>query len=271
MKYEQIPPPASLKEHIRYFWVLTSSAAAALPRSFRTIADGCPGLIFQQPDKGIFFQYDKQLPETFLYGQTTRYAELSLQGAFSTIGIFFYPNALRTIFGIKAEELTDTCMDINAIAEKQGFFLSEQLAAASGTAEQIGILSSFLLLQMRKNCGQQDPVMQYALSCVLESKGSIPLKHLHENLQLSERSFERRFKQYTGISPKLFARICRFQASLDQMRNNKYSKLSDIAYENDYSDQSHFIRAFKEFTGSSPFQYQKQSNEIVENLAAVAI
>jgi AraC-like DNA-binding protein len=82
---------------------------------------------------------------------------------------------------------------------------------------------------------------------------------------LSERTLERRFKQSIGISAKLFSRICRFQESLNQLRKNKYDKLSDIAYENGYADQSHFIRSFKEFTGVSPFDYRKQLKEVAEN------
>jgi AraC-like DNA-binding protein len=99
-----------------------------------------------------------------------------------------------------------------------------------------------------------------------QSDGNISLKNIQKDLQLSERSFERRFKQCVGVSPKLFSRICRFQASLAQLRKNGYNKLSDIAYENEYADQSHFIRAFKEFAGFSPVQYQKKSKEVVENL-----
>jgi AraC-like DNA-binding protein len=73
-----------------------------------------------------------------------------------------------------------------------------------------------------------------------------------------------------GISPKLFSRICRFQATLQQLRTNGFDKLSDIAFEHNYADQSHFIRSFKEFAGVSPFQYQKQFEEIAENLSGPA-
>jgi AraC-like DNA-binding protein len=41
--------------------------------------------------------------------------------------------------------------------------------------------------------------------------------------------------------------------------------LSDIAFENGYADQSHFIRAFQEFAGFTPNQYQKQLLEVVAN------
>ena len=68
-----------------------------------------------------------------------------------------------------------------------------------------------------------------------------------------------------GVSPKLFARISRFQASLSQLRNNDFNKLSDLAFDNDYADQSHFIRSFREFAGFSPHQLRKQSVELLEN------
>jgi AraC-like DNA-binding protein len=108
--------------------------------------------------------------------------------------------------------------------------------------------------------------MQFALSSIIQSKGSVSLITLRETLQLSERSFERKFKQHVGIPPKLFSRIARFQASLNQLKRNQFDKLSDIAFENDYADQSHFIRSFKEFAGCSPFQYQKLGPEVIDNL-----
>jgi AraC-like DNA-binding protein len=33
--------------------------------------------------------------------------------------------------------------------------------------------------------------------------------------------------------------------------------LSDIAFENGYADQSHYVRAFKEFTNITPKDYLK--------------
>lgn len=150
--------------------------------------------------------------------------------------------------------------------ENQGLQLSEQLLHTDSTGERINILSAYLFAQIRRNNRQQDEKIQFALSLILRSRGNISLKELQKNTQLSERSFERRFKQSIGITPKLFSRICRFQASLKQLRKNNYSKLSDIAFENEYADQSHFIRTFQEFAGFSPYQYQKQSTEVDENL-----
>ena len=111
--------------------------------------------------------------------------------------------------------------------------------------------------------------MQFALSEIVRNDGRVSLAELREKLRMSERTFERRFKDFTGISPKLFTRISRFQVSLKQLQVKGYDKLSDIAFENNYADQSHFIRSFNEFAGFTPNSYQKETEEIVENFSAL--
>jgi len=272
MQYQQILPPDHLKDYIRYYWVLESDAAdLTAARSFRTMADGCPGLIFQSPDKGIMYQNDKELPGVLLYGQATTHANIKLAGEFSTIGIFFQPHALHAIFRLNAELLTDTCLNLDELAVGQGFRLLEQLQNSATIQEQVHVLSGYLFSLIQKHRHLEDASMQHALSRILQSNGSIALPDLRDTLQLSERSFERRFKQYVGMPPKLFSRIARFQASLSQLKNNQFDKLSDIAFENEYADQSHFIRAFKEFAGCSPFQFQKNATRLVDNFSEVTL
>jgi AraC-like DNA-binding protein len=267
MEFKQVHPPAFLRPYIRYYWVLESNGVTG--GSFRTIADGCPGLIFQQRDKGVMYQFDKKLPGIFLFGQATGHATINMEGSFAATGIFFQPDALKSLFGMNAGELTDTCTDLSPIAKPFGFYLEEQLAAATDETSRINILSEYLLTMLKKQQGKNDQQMQYALQRITESKGNVSIKNLRDELNLTERSFERRFKQYIGVPPGLFARITRFQSSLQQVRGNDFEKLSDIAFINEYADQSHFIRAFKEFAGVSPLQYKKAPHEVMENLSLI--
>jgi AraC-like DNA-binding protein len=266
MEFRQIPPPEQLRNYIRYFWVAESQPTDFSSTSFRTIADGCPGLIFQHQDEGVLFQNDKRLPPAILYGQATRHAELKINGRFHTIGIFFYPHALKSIFGLDAGELTDTCIDLSLLAGNR-FPLATRLTDAGSVQLQIETLCAFLITQLNKHTHHADQRMEHALNRIKAANGNISVKTLREELQLSERSFERRFKQHVGITPKLFARISQFQAAMELLRQEDYNKLSDIAFENEYADQSHFIRAFREFAGSSPFQFRKRSKELIENLS----
>ena len=262
MQYQRIAPPDFLKEYIRYFWILESDGDD-MPSSFRTVADGSTGLIFQHPDKGTLYQNDKLLPGVFAYGQATTHATLRLTGTFSTIGTFFYPNALKTIFGFNADELTDSCTNLDDLKRKRESPLSEQLANTPDVNSRITLLSDWLQTQTKLNDHKGDEAIQYVLKRIVEANGSIPLKDLHAMACLTERTFERKFKQYVGVPPKLFSRIVWFQASMQQLKSNQYDKLSDVAFENEYADQSHFIRACKEFAGFSPLQYQKMAEEVM--------
>jgi AraC-like DNA-binding protein len=61
-----------------------------------------------------------------------------------------------------------------------------------------------------------------------------------------------------GITPSQYRRICQFQGSFMQLRYKEFETLSDIAFDNGFSDQSHFIRSFKEFAATTPMGYLKE-------------
>jgi AraC-like DNA-binding protein len=45
------------------------------------------------------------------------------------------------------------------------------------------------------------------------------------------------------------------------MLNQRSGRLSQIAYDNDYYDQAHFNKDFKEFTGMTPKEFFKFDND----------
>lgn len=267
IRYELIPAPAYLQAYIRYFWTLEGDDPQALAKAFGSLVDGCPGLIFQRPDVGAFIRESKKLPEMFLYGQTTKNVEIASLGTSKATGVIFQPNGLKSVFGLNAGELTNDCVDIQLVPGNS--HLSEQMADAGATGTQVEILSAWLHKRITGNSAITDPQVDYAVARITNSNGNTSLRDLQEKLQLTERTFERRFKEQVGITPKLFSRICQYQASLHQLKSNDYSKLSDIAFENDYADQSHFIRSFKEFTGCSPYQFQKLLDEAGEEIMLI--
>lgn len=250
MKHDIIIPPPGLSTVVRCFWTLEGDSMHALSQAFGSLVDGCPGIIFQHSDAGTLAMDDQQLPGLFLYGQTTTHTEITAKGRFRASGVMFHPYALKSVFGVNAAELTGSCI---TPPEQKGYQLLERLSDAIFPVKE---LEAYLYTQITNE--HRFGLVEYAVSQILGSNGNISMRDLHEELQISEKSFERKFKDHVGIPPKLFSGICRYQASLHQLKNNQYNKLSDIAYENDYADQSHFIRSFKKYTGCSPHQFQKQ-------------
>ena len=260
MQFSKLAPPDDLRGFVRYFWTLESTAESADAHTFTTLADGCPGLVLQlTPDSPLRDRADKRWPRSFLYGQTTRADEITGSGPFRMLGVCFEPSALPAIFGLNAAELTNACLDLSLLDAQRASILTEQLADLPAGTDCFDLLAAFLRASAWRHSIPVDARIHYSVAQLVKSGGRVSLPALQVAVGLSERSLQRKFKQSVGISPQLFARICRFQASLTQLRTQQYAKLSDLAFEQEYADQSHHIRAFREFAGASPQQVRQQA------------
>lgn len=121
---------------------------------------------------------------------------------------------------------------------------------------------SFLENKLSKNYLNQPDVFS-CINDIIQSKGVTDIKTLADRHFLSLRQFERKFKHFSGFSPKLFSRIIRFQSAIKRY-DNKKMPLTEIAYDCGYYDQSHFMHDFKEFSGYHPMQYFSGGAEGVE-------
>jgi len=68
----------------------------------------------------------------------------------------------------------------------------------------------------------------------------------------SRRHLLGRFREHTGLPPKVFARILRFQRAAALMTRPGGPSLCEIALDCGYYDQAHLNRDFREFSGRTP-------------------
>ena len=97
--------------------------------------------------------------------------------------------------------------------------------------------------------------IQDAVRQIIEAKGVIEINRLRSAMHITERTFERNFLSETGLTPKQFAKIIRFQYSLQQLTRENSGSLTEIGFDSGFADQSHFIREFKRYTGQTPSYY----------------
>lgn len=258
-------PPDELQPFVKYTSFIETEVGNGMQKTFVPVVDGCPGIMIQDPDYGTITREGKELPAFFLFGQATRHSELKLDGAFKAMYVYLQPHAVGSLFKLNAESLTDSCVDLTLLIKGREF--AERWSEAGSKAKKVAALNSYLLDHSALRGPDQDAAVNYVLQKIISGRGACQLQDLQREVHLSERSLERRFKQQVGISARLFSKICRFQSSFKQLHSRDFVKLTDIAFDNDYSDQSHFIRAFREFAGMSPLQYQKKYSLTAENLS----
>jgi transcriptional regulator GlxA family with amidase domain len=69
------------------------------------------------------------------------------------------------------------------------------------------------------------------------------------------RKLERLFRRDVGLSPKLLARIVRFQNVIATVERNARRDWAALALDCGYYDQAHLINDFRRFAGMSPVRY----------------
>ena len=71
------------------------------------------------------------------------------------------------------------------------------------------------------------------------------------------RRFIELFRESVGLSPKVYCRIVRLQSVIDRIASNAEVSWADVAASSGYSDQPHFARDFRAFTGLTPGVYRR--------------
>ena len=223
-------------------------------------ADGYPGIMFQHSKNGFYLlPKKKKLTELFLYGQTLNPVALDVQGPYRFIVVQLYPFASKYLLNIDPKTLNDDCSDLLQIQQVDTQSYHQKLLATNNIEIQIRILSDLIRDLIKAHAVPQNDVIQQAISIIIKHKGQIKIQEVLKLIYLTERTFERNFRAQIGLSPKQFARIIQFQFSLSQLNTSNLPKLTQIGLDSGFSDQSHFIRTFKKYTGQTPSFYLRTS------------
>lgn len=259
MKYFIIQPPEQLKPFVRFFWVFENELNGE-PYIYRSMADGCAEMIFHY--KGTFDEIgqgnlpsvkNNKYPMSLVHSQSNSFKEFKTNENFGIFGAYLYPFVLPQLFSLPSNDFTNRTPSLNELLGKEGDELEEKIMLALDNKERVNILSAFLDNKLYKN-KPRDPFIYSSIKYSIHTKGKTSVNSLAEKFNLSTRQFERKFKEYSGFSPKLYFRIVRFNRTLKEYGNRNKS-LTEIAYKCGYYDQSHFIREFKLFSGYHPKDY----------------
>jgi AraC-like DNA-binding protein len=182
--------------------------------------------------------------------QTYRRVEMQLLGALESFVIMFQPDGLHRLFSIPMHELTDKDYEGHSVL---GAFISRlqtRLAGCTSLEERARCVDGFLL--RRAIDSRSYDGISVAASRIVLGGGRVEIAALADRTGLSMRQFERRFIQQVGMRPKLFARIARFEASLDTKARSATKSWTDVAHEFGYYDQMHMVHDFAAFTDKTP-------------------
>ncbi len=249
-------PGRNLSDYIKYYWIMESDSSTG------------PELVYPTGEIQMLFHYGKPFtnitdsgkteiqPQIAVCGQNTSYKIMSAISSCGVIGVIFHPHTAKLFLPCSTDEITDLSVNISDIY-KNSRFLEEQILEAADKIQRIKLIEDFLINRLSFSNAFHMHILKKSITCIQRAKGQISTGTMHREFSISERQFERIFRSNIGISPKRFIEIAKFNNAISIISKN--SNLTEAAYEAGYYDQSHFIRAFKSYTGMTPGEFRIQS------------
>ncbi|WP_327110038.1 helix-turn-helix domain-containing protein [Nocardia sp. NBC_01730] len=171
------------------------------------------------------------------------------------VAVELTPLGCRTLFGMPAAALWDTSVEFADVDGPAGLELWERVQHAPTWPERFAACDRVLSARADQN-RIVGPELTWAWRTMVRSGGGISVGPLAEEIGWSRQHLTRRFNQEFGVSPKLAARITRFERARRMLEHApSFVTIAQVAAACGYYDQAHLDRDFAEFAGTSPTKW----------------
>jgi AraC-like DNA-binding protein len=256
LSYIILHPPEHLRQFVQYFWQAEINLESQTNFTHISTAQSRSGIQFYfdggfaTAQNSSFSSFEKT---AIFNGQTNIAQDFLTTGSAGIFGVKFYPYGIYNLFKIPINELTNQIHTLRDLVGQKSSELAERIFIANDFSERVDLLTQFLEGQVRYDTPIDVRILK-TIALIEERKGNLNIESLSKNVFLSERQFERNFKQIVGFPPKTFAKIIRFEYAKTCIEINNQS-LTDIALSCGYYDQAHLNHDFKTLSGYSPKDY----------------
>ena len=247
-----VPISKKLKEHIELFYVFKADkpdtfSHLAFPHINTAISFFNKATI-QREGFHLSVNFNtKALPCIEILGKYTSPVFVDYKGDFEEIAIVFKPLGVNHFI---EEDLYSVASNASQSYKNKDW---NELAVTlfSNTENKIEALELFLLSKLKTSEVLQEMLKINHLFDPQLFDYSI--EEIAEQSNLNLKTFQRHFTKHFACSPSEYKRIIRFRNSLNsKLLSKEFKSLTSLSYENNYCDQSHFIKEFKKLTYLNP-------------------
>ena len=188
-----------------------------------------------------------------LSGMRTQPGGLSFPDGVDAIGVIIRPEAAYRLLGPPHSGITNRTFDGEEIFDAAARRLQDELMDLLSEEDRVARLQVRLCEWLRRH-DRRDLAFEHAVRRLKQHEGRIRIEALACEVGWSRRHLERRFLEHAGVGPKDLANILRFHAVYKRIRRSADGHYAPLIQDH-YFDQSHFLKAFKQFAGVTPRVY----------------
>lgn len=249
--YSEYQPGLCLSSYIDKYWEFKGSPAYGV--HLNILPDGCTDFIFTLGE--VDPTGDKtpviQPYRSYFVGPMTKYSELAIHTpAVHLLGIRFLPCGIFRFMDLPLQELTDRRVNTTDLTSLFDHSFTERLCEQSDLKARINLIEQ-VLTQALKTPYSIDQQTYLAIQEINFHQGKLPIQTLMGKICLCQRHFERKFKQYTGFTPKEYSRIIKFRHAVNLLQQMHTDTFLSVAIDAGYYDTAHLSKEIKILSGKN--------------------
>ncbi|WP_433301715.1 helix-turn-helix domain-containing protein [Actinoplanes sp. CA-030573] len=167
------------------------------------------------------------------------------RGLVACLQIRLSPVAAAAVLGAPAA-LTGAVLPLEDLWGREAARLGERLRAAGSWEDRFAIATSAI----GRRFPAVEPEVAYAWRRTRGGRGRVRVESLAEEVGWSRKRLWSRFRAQLGVTPKVAARLVRFDRAAHLLAAGHAP--ASVAAAGGYADQSHLHREVREFTGLTP-------------------
>jgi len=185
---------------------------------------------------------------------------VSMIGQHDKIGIIFNPLGINHFIHTHLHKLSKEVISPFDYFGDSFIRLAGELYDEPDLNKKRALLDSYFL---SRYAGFQDVVFKKLIHTIVEANSNLVVDEIAEKLNINRKTLLRTFKKHLCCTPREFKSLLKFRKALHQYQDDQIKpKLTHLAYDNQYYDQSDFIKHCKGLVGLAPKQLFAKLKEL---------
>jgi AraC-like DNA-binding protein len=236
-------PSFEVGAFVERYWIVNWDLTGQEPYVQETLPNACVNLVLEKDNSRI-------------YGVTRGKSARRLENAGRAFGVKFRPGAFYPFVKWPVSRLTDGSIGLCDVFGVESEALEAAVLSTEDQTDMVARVENFLRPKLPERDETVETINQVVDRIVYEREIT-RVEDIVCRFHLGQRTLQRIFNQYVGVSPKWVIQCYRLQEAARQLAGSGSVDWSKLAVELGYFDQSHFIKDFKSIVGVSPSEYAK--------------
>ncbi len=260
-------PARELRAFVEHYWIVRWDLRGQAPHLAETL-----------PHPSVHWITEGR--RSAIQGVPTGLFSRVLTGRGRVFGVKFRPGGFYPFLGTPVSAFTDDSLSLGSVFGREGRAIGKALGALHAEAlgvrdrqpgdkpegdqsnideRMMDLVERFLLARLP----EPDPQLRIITEMVAAIVGGPDVTKVEAvagRFGMSQRSLQRLFRQYVGVSPKWMIQRYRLHEAVERVAAGHRVSWSRLALDLGYFDQTHFIKDFKALVGKSPAEYARSLN-----------